>query len=161
MNGYIQLISLEQLPSTIDFVFESILKSGTSQTYMRDPIQGKQFFKEMTLESVQDNELVLYGYFKGNILLGVIGIENANYITFLYVKEEAQKTGIGTSLLQYVEQLCLSQNEQQLVASVHKNAILFYQKFGFVFDDNPNNQQESYRMHCDCKRKEVSHGISK
>jgi len=86
----------------------------------------------------------MFGYFKKNKLVGVMGIQELKEVTLIrhaYTLTSYQGTGIGKSLLQYL--LEINQNNCLLVGTWRDAtwAIKFYQKFGFILHTKETTEQ--------------------
>jgi len=91
-----------------------------------------------------DDGHVWFGYFIGNKLVGIIGLEKMNKglydvgLSWFAVHPQYQKQGIGTALLRYVESYAkrkgvkLIEVETYLTRTFRK-AIFFYLSHGFKF----------------------------
>jgi len=88
-----------------------------------------------------------YGYAKDGELLGVIGnepVEDTTLIRHLYVLTSAQRRGIGTKLLHYVEEMVST--EYLLVGTWQTAswALKFYKKHGFELVANKDELLRKY-----------------
>ena len=86
----------------------------------------------------------MFGYFKKNKLVGVMGIQELKEVTLIrhaYTLTSYQGTGIGKSLLQYL--LEINQKNCLLVGTWRDAtwAIKFYEKFGFVLHTKEKTEQ--------------------
>ena len=86
----------------------------------------------------------MFGYFKNNKLVGVMGAQELKEVTLIrhaYTLTSYQGTGIGKSLLQYL--LEMNQNNCLLVGTWKDAtwAIKFYKKFGFVLHTKEMTKQ--------------------
>ncbi len=86
----------------------------------------------------------MFGYFKNNKLVGVMGIQELKDVTLIrhaYTLTSYQGIGIGKSLLKYL--LEINQNNCLLVGTWRDAtwAIKFYQKFGFVLHSKEKTEQ--------------------
>ncbi|MCE2572362.1 GNAT family N-acetyltransferase [Motilimonas eburnea] len=94
--------------------------------------QGQQEFNERALPDLRnvfegDNFLAVKAVADGK-LLGFAALRDGNYLTHLFVANEARGTGLGRELLQHL--LATTASEIRLRSSV--NAVGFYQHNGFV-----------------------------
>lgn len=90
--------------------------------------KGKKLFKLFFEESFDDMEM--FGYFKDSKLVGVVGLEDNNYIPILYVLKEYQHLHIGTKLIEYVKNY-VKNKTNFIEVCAHYKAIPFYEKNGF------------------------------
>lgn len=74
-------------------------------------------------------ELVIYGAFEEEELVGILAIRNENHISLFFVKNEFQGKKVGRSLFEYL--LAVNQND---VFTVHSSpyAVGIYEKLGFT-----------------------------
>lgn len=89
---------------------------------------NKKVFYDLFKDCYESMEI--FGYYDNDKLVGVIGIEEKNYISILYVLKEYQKCSIGTKLLNYVKEYIKSETEILDVCSIRK-AIPFYEQNEF------------------------------
>lgn len=120
----IKKIIFEEIEQVIDLIYITTVQNDTSEIIKNN----KKLFSSMFKESYNDMEL--FGYYIDNKIVGVIGIEDSNYIPILYVKKEYQNLHIGTYLLEYVKNYLQDKTALLEVCSV-KKAIRFYEQNGF------------------------------
>lgn len=149
----IRIIDETKLKEAIDLIFDVSIKEDTSETYSKDPIKGKQIFTEMFEESFYNNEQVLYGYFKENILCGVIGVEDNNFITVMYVDEKCQNMGIGKSLLEYVKNICQEKSIPIIEGSAVKKSVDILKNMGFKITDEEEVYDKYIPMYLEINKK--------
>ena len=93
------------------------------------------YMPEQELTSEFDSGVRMFGYEKNNILIGVMGIQELEYVTLVrhaYTLSDYQGTGVGKSLLQYLFKI---NENSSLFVGTWKDAtwaIRFYVKNGFV-----------------------------
>ena len=90
--------------------------------------------KQELIDEFSDG-VCMYGYHHNNILIGVIGIQEAKDVILIrhaYTLTTFQGKGTGSALLEYL--LRKNQNSRLLVGTWRnaKWAIRFYEKFGFI-----------------------------
>jgi len=103
-------------------------------------------FEELVSE-VEDG-VVFWGFEKDGQILGVMGIQDKDDVTLIrhsYVRTKAQKMGIGTDLLKYLEQMT---KKPILIGTWATSlwAISFYQKNGYnlVSEEEKNRLLNNY-----------------
>lgn len=103
-------------------------------------------FEELVSE-IEDG-VVFWGFEKDGQILGVMGIQNKDEVTLIrhsYVRTKAQKRGIGTDLLKYLEQMT---KKPILIGTWATSlwAISFYQKNGYtlVSEEEKNRLLNNY-----------------
>lgn len=107
---------------------------------------NKKIFYDLFKDSYKSMEL--FGYYVLEKLVGVVGIEDMNYISILYVLKEYQKCSIGTKLLNYIKEYVKAETEILDVCSV-KTAISFYEQNDFeryIKDDNSSTIMMYYKV---------------
>ena len=90
--------------------------------------------KQELIDEFSDG-VCMYGYHHNNILIGVIGIQEAKDVILIrhaYTLTTFQGKGTGSALLEYL--LRKNQNSRLLVGTWRNatRAIRFYEKFGFI-----------------------------
>ena len=82
----------------------------------------------------QINDVVHYGIYEGNKLLGAASIHNKGKIFFIYIKPDYRNCGLATSVL---DKALYDLNLTQFNISLPNNANLegFIRKYGFIQDD--------------------------
>lgn len=126
----IRKLDKENLDEIIDLIFQTTILYNTSNELKND-VQSKELFADFFKESFDDMEL--YGYFEEGKIIGVIGIENNDYIPVLYVLDKYQKKGIGIKLLEFTKSHVKNKTDKISVCADHK-VIPFYEKNGFQKD---------------------------
>ena len=76
-------------------------------------------------------------------IIGVLYLNNYQYIDSLFVKEEYQNKGIGSSLL---TRLLNDHNGQSITLTSSKEALRFYKRHGFTAIDKNENFQLIYKI---------------
>lgn len=143
----IKKVSLEEIDSVIDLIYETTILFNTSDVLKNDS-NSKKIFSSIFKESFNDMEI--FGYYKDDKIVGVIGIEDNNYIPILYVKKEYQNSHIGTLLLNYIIDYVKNKTDILEVCAT-KNALNFYLHNGF-FRYNENDE-DKIMMHYNYSKK--------
>jgi GNAT superfamily N-acetyltransferase len=103
---------------------------------------------ESELEREIASGVVFYGYFDGNAVTGVMGIQDVREVTLIrhaYIRTAYQRRGIGATLLNHLKSLS---SKPILIGTwaAAKWAIDFYEKNGFelVSDEEKNRLLAEY-----------------
>ena len=123
----IKKVTLKDIDNVINLIFETSILYNTSNVLKND-LKSKKIFSSMFKESF--NNMETFGYYANDELVGVIGIEDNNYIPILYVKNKFQNHNIGTSLLNYVINY-VKDNTDILEVCSEEKAVQFYLNNGF------------------------------
>jgi GNAT superfamily N-acetyltransferase len=91
--------------------------------------------------------MAFYGWTEDGELVGVMGIEPVKDVTLIrhaYVLPHWQNKGIGAGLLEHL--MSLAKTRRLLVGTwaANKNAIRFYEKYGFKFRPNKDELLKTY-----------------
>ena len=97
------------------------------------------FSQQIYQNLVQQENYLILGYFDDEQLVGVVYVhrrdEHIYYIDDIVVTNEYRNKGIGSALLQYVEELAVKENIDSIeldVWSFNSKAIQFYEKNHFT-----------------------------
>lgn len=120
-------ITKDNLNQAIDLIYNTSLLFNVSNI-VTSVEKGKKLFKIIFEESFDDMEM--FGYFEDSKLVGVVGLEDNNYIPVLYILKEYQHLNIGTKLIEYIKNYVKDKTDFIEVCAYHK-AIPFYEKNRF------------------------------
>lgn len=126
----IQRINYDNINDVIDVIYDTTIEFNTSKE-IKNTINSKKMFSDFFKESFDDMEM--FGYFVNNKLVGVIGIEDNNYIPILYILKEYQKFNIGSDLINYVVRYLENKTNFIDVCAI-SSTVDFYKKNGFVIN---------------------------
>ena len=116
------------------YVFDYCLRNRME--YPQTIAYVEEYIAEYHLESVYDAcELILWGVFEGNQMVGVSGMQSDGLITMLYVLPQCQNRGYGSKLLktmrQYAKESC---NFSKVTVNANPAWTSFYfAKMGFTY----------------------------
>ena len=79
----------------------------------------------------------MFGYFEDSKLVGVVGLEDNNYIPVLYILKEYQHQHIGTKLLNFV--INTYNNYDIITLDSNFESVDMYLKYGFEIDESKTN----------------------
>lgn len=96
-------------------------------------------------QNILDSEPEIFDIYDDGIIKGIIlhnscrdeNSEDAYELFAIYVEPSFTRQGVGSKLLEFVENRCLDQNKKRVVLWVleeNKKAIQFYNKNGYFFD---------------------------
>lgn len=123
----IKKLTKDNLNEITELIYTTSLLFNVSSMVNSGP-KGKKLFKLFFEESFNDMEM--FGYFEDSKLVGVVGLEDNNYVPILYVLKEYQHLNIGTKLIEYIKNYVKDKTDFIEVCAYHK-AIPFYEKNGF------------------------------
>ena len=86
------------------------------------------------MEMDEDNHGYHFGAFMDNQLVGVVSLfQNGNDFQFrkFAVDENAQRKGVGKTMLKHIIDFVLNENAKRLWCNARVTAIAFYLKYGF------------------------------
>lgn len=126
----IQRINYDNINDVIDVIYDTTIEFNTSKE-IKNTINSKKMFSDFFKESFDDMEI--FGYFVNNKLVGVIGIEDNNYIPILYILKEYQNFNIGSDLINYVVRYLENKTNFIDVCAI-SSTVDFYKKNGFVIN---------------------------
>ena len=103
----------------------------------------------------------MYGYNQNNKLVGVMGIQKLTNVTLIrhaYTLTAYQGRGVGKSLLKFL--LEINQNNLLLVGTWQDAtwAIRFYEKFGFVLQEN-NKKNQLLKKYWNISSKQIKNSV--
>lgn len=95
---------------------------------------GMEHFRDLTSPvslsmNSMDPELSFYGYFQSGELLAVGALKGSGHILLLYVHPDHSGKGIGSALLEYMEEQC---SADTLTVNSSDEAVSFYEKHGYT-----------------------------
>ncbi len=120
------------IPSILHVINDAALKY---KGVIPEDCWHEPYMLEQELNNEFDSGVRMFGYEKNNTLVGVMGIQELEYVTLIrhaYTLSDYQETGVGRSLLQYLFKI---NNNSRLLVGTWKDArwaIRFYLKNGFV-----------------------------
>ena len=103
----------------------------------------------------------MYGYNQNNKLVGVMGIQKLSDVTLIrhaYTLTAYQGRGVGKSLLNFLFEI--NQNNLLLVGTWQDAtwAIRFYEKFGFVLQEN-NKKNQLLKKYWNISSKQIKNSV--
>ena len=103
----------------------------------------------------------MYGYNQNNKLVGVMGIQKLTNVTLIrhaYTLTAYQGRGVGKSLLNFLFEI--NQNNLLLVGTWQDAtwAIRFYEKFGFVLQEN-NKKKQLLKKYWNISSKQIKNSV--
>jgi len=103
-------------------------------------------FFDSIIEKVNKGNLIFWGCFKLNKLVGVIAIIDINHICLFFVKKEYQRQGIAKKLFQTVADYCkIDDNINNITVNSSPYAVEVYHHLGFK-DTNTEQTVDGIRF---------------
>lgn len=97
--------------------------------------EGRKTFSENLAKDVaaafSNPEVNVYGVQLDGILLGYIAVGRKFHISQLYVIASEQRQGLGSMLINFIEQQAKKLGETRITVKASLNAVPFYKKCGF------------------------------
>lgn len=116
----------EELVDAIDMCFEILVRYTAFRKYAKYKDKAKKHYISLVLKEHNINNSVFYGLFMEDEIIGVIQYVD-NYIMQFVVKDEYQKMGYGSLLLNNS-----IKSEKDIIVDAAIEAIGFYEKNGFI-----------------------------
>ena len=128
---------------------------------IHDNCWHEPYMSEQQLINEFDDGVRMFGYNHNNKLIGVIGIQkvkDAILIRHAYILTSHQGEGVGSLLLKYL--LEKNKNSRLLVGTWQKAiwAIRFYEKFGFVLQEN-NKKNQLLKKYWNISSKQIKNSV--
>lgn len=103
--------------------------------------QGIQEFKkfisyENVIEKFLNNQMLFWGCYMKDKLVGVISTRNTNHISLLFVQKEFHRQGIAKELFNTVIKECNKSNHNIITVNSSPYAVHIYHHLGFTDTDN-------------------------
>lgn len=104
---------------------------------LRIPLGKSLYDENLSIEKEND----FYGLFLENVLSATLGIFEESpiiaHLTSFAVEEKVQQMGVGSALLNFVENDLVKMGFKEIEVSARQTALGFYQKMGFEVSDGP------------------------
>jgi GNAT superfamily N-acetyltransferase len=141
----IKELDREELKNALELIW-SVFQEFEAPDYSEEGIN--RFRDIIAIDSIiariDNNEMAFWGSYDNDALIGVIASANKNHITFLFVKKEYHRQGIGRSLWQTIIDCCKDDpGIKEITVNSTPYATEFYHRLGFM----------------DLDRENISHGI--
>lgn len=81
---------------------------------------------------IEDNSLIVWGFYEKSELAGVIAVRDANHISLLFVAEKHQRKGIARKLHATVVDYCMTNGLEEITVNSSPYAVMVYQRLGFI-----------------------------
>lgn len=103
--------------------------------------EGLESFKSFINNEQLMNELIIYGAFEQNKLIGILGIKNnRKHISLFFIQPEHHRKGIGKKLFDYMEN---DHPADEMTVNSSTYAVPFYKHLGF---EQTNDKQTTNGM---------------
>lgn len=103
----------------------SIILGQKEKEYVRKVYTQEGYFQTKAIK------YPLYVFEKEGLVLALGGIEG-NEIKKVYVNPDNQRSGIGSAILEYLEQIAISKGNLEIVLYCFDNSIDFYKRRGYI-----------------------------
>jgi GNAT superfamily N-acetyltransferase len=124
-----------RLREALELVWE-VFEIYEAPVYEEMGIKTFRYFIEYDnmVEKVNQGEMIFWGCYLNNYLLGVIALRSGQHISLLFVRDKFHKLGVATKLLRVAVNHVASQNPKVRAVTVNSSpyAVGFYQKAGFA-----------------------------
>lgn len=121
----IRKLEKNEYNQAIDLALEVYINCGGSD--FND--EGLESFKSFINNEQLMDELIIYGAFEQNKLIGILGIKNnGKHISLLFIKPEHHRKGIGKKLFDYMEN---DYPAYEMTVNSSTYAVPFYKRLGF------------------------------
>lgn len=129
----IKMLENNELQNALDLVW-NVFQEFESPEYDNEGIQTfREFIQiENIMKRCIDNNMVFWGAYDNNEIIGVIAIRDIDYISLFFVKREFHKQGIGKKLFQKLVLWCKTKDVDFLTVHSSPYAVHIYHKLGFV-----------------------------
>ncbi len=106
-------IDIKQLNRALELVWK-VFEECDAEDYEQIGIKTFQHFIrwENMKEMLSSGEMVFFGAFEGNRMIGVIAMRSGFHISLLFVERQYQRKGVATKLVRRGAAHCLEQNPQ-------------------------------------------------
>lgn len=123
----------QDLRKAVDLVKSVFIEFEAPYFSQKGIVEFEKFISySKILDKFLINELILWGYFIDDKLVGVIALRNKNHISLLFVDKKYHRQKIATKLFFVVEQLCKKSNEKYISVNSSPYALYFYKYLGFI-----------------------------
>lgn len=122
-----------ELTEALQLVWRTFLEFEASEY----SAEGVQAFKEFIAftnisEKLEHEDLVIWGYYEKDQLVGVIAVREANHISLLFVEKEQHHKGIARALYTTAVDYCFKQHHnKRITVNSSPYAVEVYKRLGF------------------------------
>lgn len=91
--------------------------------------EGLETFKSFIYNDKLVNELVIFGAFENDMLVGILATkENGSHISLFFVDPTYHRKGIGRKLFEFIR---INQRAKRITVNSSSYAVKFYERLGF------------------------------
>lgn len=120
-------------------LFSKIRGYNISSKDVNDKLKEK--LKEIYIQNNNVGDII-YVVYKTNIIVGCAYINNSNYLSDMFIKEEYQHQNMGSLLLKKI----IEDNiEREITLTAHHDVVDFYKKYGFIVFEESDKQVKMKR----------------
>lgn len=133
MNTQIRLLRPQERPLTTALAWKTFLKFE-APVYSQEGIDTFYtfLFGPELEEGMNSGNILVWGYFDGDRLTGLVGMRKHNHICLVFVEEAEHKKGVGRKLMEYVLDFCRKEGNGPVVTlNSAPYAVGFYHRLGF------------------------------
>lgn len=132
----IRRVDAEGLPAALDLAWRVFLEFEAPEYAKEGVAEFQKFIRaEHIAERMHTGGMVLWGWYEGNAVIGMIAITETGHINLLFVDPAYHRRGIARAL----HQTAMDHFRQKGVAEITVNsspyAVEVYRRFGFVPTD--------------------------
>ena len=124
-----------KLREALDLVWE-VFEKYEAPVYEEMGIKTFRHFIEYgnMVEKVNQGEMIFWGCYLNNYLVGVIALRTGQHISLLFVREKFHRLGVARRLVRVAVSHLLNQEPEIRAVTVNSSpfAVEFYKKIGFV-----------------------------
>lgn len=130
----IRMLGKQELLPALHLVWE-VFAEDVAPTYPREGVEEFQKFikYDHILSLYQKREIIFFGAFEEEKMLGTIAVRNSGHISLFFVKKEEQKKGVGRKLYNVACDFCARQLRiTRLTVNAAPEAAVIYQHLGML-----------------------------
>lgn len=128
-------IAPNKLRDALELVWE-VFEKYEAPEYEEMGIKTFRHFIEYgnMVEKVNQGEMIFWGCYLNNYLVGVIALRTGQHISLLFVREKFHRLGVARRLVRVAVSHLVNQEPEIRVVTVNSSpfAVEFYKKIGFV-----------------------------
>jgi GNAT superfamily N-acetyltransferase len=124
-----------KLREALELIWE-VFEIYEAPVYEEMGIKTFRYFIEYDnmVEKVNQGEMIFWGCYLNNYLVGVIALRSGQHISLLFVREKFQRLGVASRLVRVLVDYLDSRNPKIRAVTVNSSpyAVDFYKSIGFV-----------------------------
>ncbi|MDF2948627.1 MAG: hypothetical protein K0R07_645 [Sedimentibacter sp.] len=130
-----EIKKLEQihLKDALDLILNVFMEFQAPDYSIQGILEFKKFIAyDNIIEKFRNNQMLFWGCFKEDKLVGVISTRNTNHICLLFVKKEFHKRGIAKKLFNVVLNESIFNENNEITVNSSSYATDIYHHLGFI-----------------------------